>query len=316
MSITTWETRGRRTYVACPYVQDAIFILEITPPGGPALQARARVIKTFKPFKACLVMRVALEEVVSPPGATLAQHGLPMDAVLKVYDHRFATSERNFWNLKTFDPAYEAEYLAYVNGPFAARTLAEISEEGNPKAMKYLNPNDDRHLLREHYLALTIASYFTSECNTYERLSSLQGREIPKFYGTIRFLGGEAAPNLDLTKPGILIEYIEGTPLIHAERGQPNLEFLVKECLGTVDMYSRLGVLNFGMRIESFIVKPDGSGVVMIGLENSGIRPTEMSDDEWMNEKVAYDEEGEFAGRARELWFLDFQYTYQWTKKD
>ncbi|CAE6465307.1 unnamed protein product [Rhizoctonia solani] len=202
MSITTWTKRGDRTFIACPYVESATFILEITPPGGPELQARARVIDTFKPFRTCSVMRVALEEVLSPPpGATLAQYGLPMDAVLKVYDHRFAASARKCWNLRAFDPAHEAEYIAYANSPCAARTPAEMFEEGDSATAKSLAPRDNKPILREHYVALIIASYFTSECNAYERLSSLQGWDIPNFYGTTRFLSGEDAPNLDFTKP-------------------------------------------------------------------------------------------------------------------
>ncbi|EUC61774.1 hypothetical protein RSOL_406020, partial [Rhizoctonia solani AG-3 Rhs1AP] len=248
-------------------------------------------------------MRVALEEAISPPGATLAQYGLPMDAVLKVYDHRFTTSVRHSWNLKAFDPDHEAEYAAYVNGPHAARTPAEMFEGGIEAAEEYLDPNDDNHILREHYIALTIASYFTSERNAYEQLSSLQGWDIPTFYGTTRFLGGEDAPNLDLTKPGILLQYIKGIDLAHTRRDR-------------VDMYSRLGVANFGMRLENFIVKPDGSGVVMINLANTQLRKAGITDYEWKKEKSMYDEEGQLVDRVTFAWDWEFKYIYQWRIDD
>ncbi|KDN34132.1 hypothetical protein RSAG8_12772, partial [Rhizoctonia solani AG-8 WAC10335] len=54
-----------------------------------------------------------------------------MDAILKVYDHRFADSARTDWDLGQFTPEHEAEYVAYANGPHAPRRLAEMFEGGD-----------------------------------------------------------------------------------------------------------------------------------------------------------------------------------------
>ncbi|KDN34133.1 hypothetical protein RSAG8_12773, partial [Rhizoctonia solani AG-8 WAC10335] len=124
--VATLVLREDGTDMSCPYVEGAMFALEITLPSGPVLQAQVRVINAFQPFTMSPVMRVALEEITSPPGATLAQFGLPMDAALKVYDHRFAHSARKDWKLKPFTPEHEAEYLAYAKSPHAPRTVAEM----------------------------------------------------------------------------------------------------------------------------------------------------------------------------------------------
>ncbi|EUC61777.1 hypothetical protein RSOL_406050 [Rhizoctonia solani AG-3 Rhs1AP] len=299
--------------IPCPYVQGATFTLEVTPPGGPALQIRARVVNAFEPFTMSPVMRVTLGKITSPPGATLAQFGLPMDAVLKVYDHRFAHAAREDWGLKPFTPEHEAEYAAYVNSPRAARTLAEMLSGVDQHDVEDADTEDNHseHLLFEHLVALTTASFFTSECNAYERLASLQGRDIPIFYGTTRFLDGEAAPNLDLTKPGILLEYIEGTNLDSITLGQANTDFLARECLRIIETYSQLGVLNLDVRLGNFIVRPGGSGVVMVDFADSQLRSTGMTDYEWRKKKQMYDEEGEFRDSARTKWGLNLKRSYR-----
>ncbi|CUA78281.1 hypothetical protein RSOLAG22IIIB_06978 [Rhizoctonia solani] len=308
--------RGNRIRITCPYAEGATFTLEVTPPDGPALQIRVRVVEVFEPFRMSSVMKVALEEIVSPPGATLAEFGLPVDAALKVYDHRFAHFARRSWNLKPFTREHRAEYLAYADRPHAARTLAELLERGNGNGPEYLDPDDDNYLLREHYVALTVASFFTSECNAYERLSSFQGDVFPIFYGTTRFLDGEAAPNLDLTKPGILLQYIEGTVLDFVRREQVDIDLLARKCLDIIELYSQLGVLHFDVGIENFIVKPDGSGVVMIDFADSQLRKEGMSEHEWRKKKWAYDEEGEFGDCAASKWGWDFQHSYRWRVDD
>ncbi|CAE6530712.1 unnamed protein product, partial [Rhizoctonia solani] len=282
--------RGNRIRITCPYAEGATFTLEVTPPDGPALQIRVRVVEQFrmssvmKPLKS---MTIALLISLAGLGTSNRSPG---------------SIELNIWLMLIHHMPLEL---------WPSCSSVEMGMDPNT-----LTPDDDNYLLREHYVALSVASFFTSECNAYERLPGFQGDIFPIFYGTTRFLDGEAAPNLDLTKLGIPLQYIEGTVLDFVGREQVNIDLLARKCLDIIELYSQLGVLHFDVGIESFIVKPDGSGVVMIDFADSELRKEGMSEHEWRKKKWAHDEEGEFGDCAASKWGWNFQHSYRWRVDD
>ncbi|CAE6406167.1 unnamed protein product [Rhizoctonia solani] len=88
------------TRVPCPYELGATFSLHISPPQGEPFVAEAKGVYVYSPFTMSSVMKVALTS--GSTGTTL-----PGEAVLKVYDRRFADGIREEYELKP--PTYEAE---------------------------------------------------------------------------------------------------------------------------------------------------------------------------------------------------------------
>ncbi|EUC64384.1 hypothetical protein RSOL_440540 [Rhizoctonia solani AG-3 Rhs1AP] len=188
---------------------------------------------------------------------------LPDEAILKVYDRRFADGTRKYHDINP--PTYEAEaqYAEYLRSDNVAQTEEQIDEQAELITDGDSHPNE----LGEHLAAILVKSFFENERTAYSVLSSLQGKHIPMFYGTTRFLNG-SSPGLDTTVPGILVEFVP------------------------VNLYSDLNVLNSDVRLENLIVKPNGSEVVMIDFGHSRLRREDEGDQAWKRVKSDEDEEG------------------------
>ncbi|CAE7181141.1 unnamed protein product, partial [Rhizoctonia solani] len=161
------------TIVPCPYVLGATFKLEISPPHGDPLIVEAKVTEVFSPFTMSSAMKVAL----TPQSDSMA---LPNEAVLKVYDRRFADGMRELHRLKPPTSEAEAQYARYLASDNVAETedqvhrLMDQTPEGDPGLLD----------LGEHFAAFVVKEFFESETTVYPILSDLQGKYIPTFYGT------------------------------------------------------------------------------------------------------------------------------------
>ncbi|KDN46578.1 hypothetical protein RSAG8_04231, partial [Rhizoctonia solani AG-8 WAC10335] len=277
-SILMSDTPAKR--VPCPYVLGATFNLEISPPQGSPFVAEARVVHIYSPFTMSSAMKVAL----TPQSANMM---LPGEAVLKVYDRRFADGIREEYEIDP--PTYkgEARYAEYLRSGNVAQTEDQIYE-----IAEQLPEDDPNHLeLAEHLTAILIKPFFESEKTTYSVLSSLQGKYIPKFYGTTRFLDG-SSPGLDTSVPGILVEFIPGTNLSRIDPTSIDLHAVCSTAVDIVNLYSDLNVLNRDVRFENFIVKPSGSEIVMIDFGHCRLRRDDEDDQAWKEAKWDEDEEG------------------------
>jgi hypothetical protein len=127
----------------------------------------------------------------------------------------------------------------------------------------------------------------------YDKLTEIQGRDIPQFFGQARFaIDSSSHPSLETDVPGILLEYIEGQKL-----GDLSTE-LFDESIGTsaLDVVSFLSdkeILNYDVRLNNFLVPSSNIGqpVVMIDFAQCAFRGEE-SDKEWYDRKAHQDEEG------------------------
>ncbi|CAE6404614.1 unnamed protein product [Rhizoctonia solani] len=268
------------TKFPCPYVLGATFTLEISSPQGASFLAEAKVVHAYAPFTVSPVMRVALS--TQSTGTTL-----PGEAVLKIYDRRFAHEIRDDYDVDP--PTYEAEarYADYLHSGNIAQTGDQIDDlaEGLPPDAP------ERIELGERFIDILMKELFENETTTYSVLSSMQGKYIPAFYGTTRFLGG-CSPALDTTIPGILIEYIPGTSLYDIDPTTIDLDTVCSTGVNIVNLYSDLNVLNNDVRLVNFIVKPSGSEIVMIDLANCRLRRDDEDDEAWKAAKWDEDEEG------------------------
>ncbi|KAG8694703.1 hypothetical protein FRC11_002024, partial [Ceratobasidium sp. 423] len=196
------------------------------------------------------VMKVSL----SPQSADTV---VPSEIVLKVYDRWFANDLREEYDIRPTTYEVEALYAQYLASGSVARTEDQVYEQMDAV------PEDDPDPLEldEHLAALLIKPFFENEKRTYSVLAGLQGKYIPRFYGTTRFLDGSSS-GLDTTVSGILIGFIPGT----------NLDSVCSTAVDIFNKYNDLNVLNSDVRLENFIVKPNGSEIVMIDFGHCRLR--------------------------------------------
>ncbi|CAE7174024.1 unnamed protein product [Rhizoctonia solani] len=267
------------TIIPCPYVLGATFKLEISPPHGDPFVAEAKVTHVFSPFTMSSAMKVAL----TPQSDSTA---LPSEAVLKVYDRRFADDMREQEGLVPATYEGEAQYAQYLASEDVAKTEDEVYElmdqipEGDPNPLT----------LDEHLAAFIIKSFFESETTVYPILSDLQGKHIPTFYGTTRFVDGSAT--LDTTVPGILIEFIPGTSLSNIDPANTDLDAVCSTAMDIVYTCGDRNILNQDVRLGNFIVKPNGSEVVMIDFGDCRLRREDEDDQAWGEARWDEDEPG------------------------
>ncbi|KAG8739448.1 hypothetical protein FRC10_005621 [Ceratobasidium sp. 414] len=253
------------------------------------------------------VMRVSLDSVTSSGASSRAHRlpDLPSEMILKVYDRRFAYSMRKYRRAKPPTYKSEASYYRYVASGRAPQGIPAINAER--KACRKLGIPPE---LLEHLLATTISPYFDSECAIYRHLSDLQGRSIPALYGTTQFVSGLSIPDLDPPVRGVLLEVIPGINLDSIQPQSVDLDALIFGAMRIVDLCGDMGVLNKDVRLGNFIVKPDGS-VVMIDFALARLRSMEEDDLAWKRAKWGEDEEG-CIGYIAERWY---QWPYVPTRK-
>jgi len=275
----------------CPYVVGAQLKLHVSTPQDISHVVYMTITEVFHPFTVSPVMKVRLDydKLAAPLSLGSSSDGnLPREMVLKLFDRRFALNYREDYHLKPLTFELEAQYAAYVASGAAPVDLPSLLAV---REALYENKEDAPPELLEHRVALTVEPFFESECAAYDRLSELQGRCIPTFYGTPRFCDDMDAPNIDRSVRGILLEFIPGKQLSSIDPSLVDKDRILSSCWQILDSYSDIGVLNWDVRLGNFIVKPDGS-VVMIDLAQTRVRGEAESDEDWRRAKRLEDEEG------------------------
>ncbi|KAH7337697.1 hypothetical protein B0J17DRAFT_629241 [Rhizoctonia solani] len=169
-----------------------------------------------------------------------------------VYDYRFTKGLRKKRRINPPTHEREALYPQCLTTNDIDQTEDQLYEQM------------DQVRIPERLAALLIRSFFDSEKLIYNVLSSIQGKHIPTFYGTSRFLDA-SSPRLDTIVPGILVQFILGTNLSRIDPTKIELDTVCSTVVNIINAYSDVNVLNQDVRLENFIVKPNGSGIVMVG---------------------------------------------------
>ncbi|KAH7337684.1 hypothetical protein B0J17DRAFT_756812, partial [Rhizoctonia solani] len=221
----------------CPYVLGATFTLEISPPQGSPLVVEAKVVHVYSPFTMSSVMKVALNS--SSAGIVL-----PHEAVLKVYDRRFADGIREERRIEPPTHEREALYAQYLASDNVAQTEDQVCEQMDQVPEDESDPAE----LEEHLVVVLIEAFFQNERTAYSVLSDLQGKYIPTFYGTSRFLDSSSS-GLDTTVPGVLVEFIPGTNLSRIDPTNIDLDAVCSAAVDVVNAYSDINVLNRDVRL-------------------------------------------------------------------
>ncbi|KAG8742314.1 hypothetical protein FRC10_001673 [Ceratobasidium sp. 414] len=282
------------TPLPCPYVPGAKFRLRVSLPTGASHEVQVTVVKTYAPFTISPVMKISLDSVT--PGDAHQSANLPPELILKIYDRRFALALRE--QLGGKPPTYESEalyqrYVASGKAPEGYHAIGRAVDDACTGGLETCPPE-----IFEHYASSIMDPYFGSECAAYKRLTSLQGHDIPVFYGATQFIDGLSIPDLNPPfVPGVILENIDHT--------SPDLDAVLRDAIRIVHAYGDLGVLNADVRLGNFIVKPDRS-VVMVDFAQSRLRREDETDLEWKCEKWGEDEEGCIGFAAKK----DFDWPY------
>lgn len=210
----------------------------------------ATVIKAFEPFTISPVLYVSLQPT------HLDAH--PSQAILKLYDRRFATDIREYYNANEWTASKESAYLE-----FKAQGGALSSRD---------DPDFDSEVMsdgeREAFIEKMCQLYYGSGVRAYRHLHDIQGVQIPKLYGTVTL------KDVD----GILIEYIPSFRL------QEIKERLLKETWDAIG--------NEAVALVNLITTTDPPRVVMIDFGLTRLRREDEGDEEWRRAKKTQDEEG------------------------
>ncbi|KAG8742102.1 hypothetical protein FRC10_002038, partial [Ceratobasidium sp. 414] len=282
----------RENIIPCPYGVGTTFRLQVTPPTGKPFGAQVTVTQIHGPFTISPVMKVSLDFAACPQSSDrlTRPHDLPSELVFKVYDRRFALSLRKRYYLQPATYESEATYQQYLASGRAPNGYDAISDEIDSVCTDGLKSCPP--MLLEHLVATISDPHFESECAVYQRLKSLQGRDIPTFYGSTQFAHGLSIPGLDPSVPGVLLGVVPGTSFEGINPASIDLDKTINCALRILDICGDLGVLNEDVRLGNFIVKPDGRSAVMLDFAQARLRREDEDDMEWKKAKWGEDEEG------------------------
>lgn len=142
---------------------------------------------------------------------------------------------------------------------------------------------------------------YQAEKTAYERLESLQGRQIPTIFGSVEILGLSSGRTTDADPsrvPGLLMLYIPGVPIRTIIETETEQEGRIARIADTAIELTRsigdFGLLNYDVRLDNYLVNVHTESVWLLdfsfvrrrGLELGGARMVpDETEDEWLEEK-------------------------------
>ena len=253
------------------YITGAKLVLKL-PSGGATT---ATVLTAFTPFTLSPVLRVSLQ-----PG-----FGPSSEAILKLHDRRCLVNTREeYGDTPVYTPEREILYREYLD--------ALSRGDANPCNFDDLGVEHEfTDGEFEAYLAHTARKLYHAELSTYERLKSLQGSRIPRFYSAVSYEDG-----LDVIQ-GILIEFVPSISLRSFISHNPPFphEVIAQVCDDAISLIHHLSdalVLNEDVRLDNVLVRTSNRRCILIDLTHCRSRRDDESEADWVAVKWSQDEEG------------------------
>lgn len=244
-----------------------------------------------------MIVRVHQEEGFSEP------------MVLKIFDRRFATQLREDSKAKPWTLESEVQYHRLIENGGVAELIPTFGSF-------YKHRGDAAE--DEAYFHHTMQTFYETEQEVYDSLRDIQGRSIPLLLCSLKFpvIPTINSPSIEkyTAFPGILLQYIDGFPLLDLSIYAPKSEWqsVCDQAINTVHQITHKGILNTDVRTRSFIVQRDQRGQFrpfMIDFALCYFRRDCDDDDHFWAWKSAQDEEGTLAFAMKKL--LKEGYVYQ-----
>lgn len=277
-----------------PYRQGTFLLLESDEPVcGPPFDddggIECMVVKFYQPSTLSCVMEVLIE---TPPGQVSL-------LVLKLFDHRYATRLRNHNEAKHWDISQQTIYTNFVESGDALRFLTQLQESEESEFSTEWNDAQ-----KSVYLVHECLDMYESECDAYNQLKDLQGREIPQLIARVRCSLGlpskDGIPSKLYDINGILLERIEGFALCDLAESAPPEDWqqICDQAIRAIRLCDDKGVLNLDVQPANVMIAPlrseNAYRAVVLDFGRSAVRCIEaqVSEEQWGRAKYQYDEEG------------------------
>ena len=268
---------------ATPYTVGATLTLKSH--NEPTEDLQVRILETYRPFTMSCVMKVAIQRSETEPE----------EAVLKLYDRRFAAQLRSDSDVEPWTAYHESNYVESIRSGDAAEIVRKIHTGEAPG-------NGWGTAQNEAYLHGDCALMFEAEIDVYERLKDYQGGRIPRLLDTVKLVTRQSMADEDLLNiQGNLLEYLPGTTFAElAQSGIPQASWqaLVDQAIETVNIFGDHNILNEDVRPENILAVTNsaydcGYRAVMVDFGQCKFRDEHESDLDWARAKHTEDEEGE-----------------------
>ncbi|THU98407.1 hypothetical protein K435DRAFT_752978 [Dendrothele bispora CBS 962.96] len=300
----------KRGAVCCPYYSDAEYHLQLTPRAGSLevpgiVDVKVKVLEVLQPITISQVLKVTL---ASP------SISLPSTMILKVYDRRYAKDLREFHDASDLSAESERAFRTFMSSEDTGsqRNLDEWAQKRIDDDNRDIEPLPEE---TEAYLAALLTSYYENEVRVYERISAMQGKDIPLFLGSTRFIESTTHPDtIDANVPGILLEYVEGVTLDKLPASALSAS-LCQKCVYIVQAFGDNGILNQDVRLENFIVTSSPTSnrdIVMVDFAQSRLRKADEDDEQWKRAKWSTDEEGAIGYVLKKKCGWDYRPTFKY----
>ena len=270
----------------CPYSEGLTIELVVTNSISistpTSTKITARIIKLFQPVTVSPVMLVEIES------------GGPI-MVLKLFDRRCCPHLR--YNMpRDWNEDVEDDYKTFVESGEA--------DKFKPDRMHSPRPGHPGWLIAQYekWLHDRCDKLYKSEVKAYDLFKQMQGTNIPKLFATVTLQYGSSS-NSEYQHyfeiPGILMEYIQGINLMDiCDRLDSSVWVdIVESATSLVGRMSQLNFLNYDVHPSHVIIrevsehKDPHYEPVMIDFAISRIRGKVELDEDWYEEKLAWDEE-------------------------
>ena len=291
---------------AAPYTVGATLTLKSH--NEPSEDLQVQILETYKPFTMSCVMKVAIQRSDTEPE----------EAVLKLYDRRFAAQLRSDSDIEPWTEYHESTYVESVRRGDAAEIVRKI-RDGEASGNEWGTAQN------EAYLHGDCALMFEAETDVYERLKDYQGGRIPRLLDIVKLSTHESMVGEDLLNiQGILLEYLPGATfaeLAQSEIPQASWQALVDQAIETVNIFGDHNILNEDVRPENILAVTDsaydcGYRAVIIDFGQCKFRDEAESDLDWAHAKHREDEEGEIKDAMYSILQSESGFELEFTESD
>ncbi|THY81757.1 hypothetical protein D6C92_10259 [Aureobasidium pullulans] len=294
----------------CPYKPGNKIFLKSTKTG---MRIEAEIIKCFPATLSC----VMVIRFVEPNFLETTS-----ECVLKLFDRRFSTQEREDWEAAPWTPELEKTYQAFAHCGDAEEFFSywdaekEIFDEWSPRHVS--NSHRWSAAKWEAYLQWQSTAYYEMEKKAYELMTDLQGKDVPKMFGEV-FLdlpfGVQEDIDIDIPDhdeedsasinwagsdplissiPGLLLQHVDGFHLTDLSANPPreHWQSTVDSAIAALHRIQDCGILNRDVNTRSFIIDPVTHKAKMIDFGLVSFRKNAQDHEEWDRAQATMDEEG------------------------